>query len=76
MARYDKPDAGEWVQPISRGYKLACCDCGLVHNVDFRVIKYAGGKRAKVQFRVSRNNRSTALFRYHNRIRVKRWAHD
>lgn len=59
LMKYDRPKAGEWVQPIRRGYKLACCDCGLVHTVDFRI------RRGRVQFRVFRNNRSTALMRRH-----------
>ena len=37
-----------WVQPISRGYLMECCDCNLVHRLDFRVI--AG----RVQFRAQR----------------------
>lgn len=49
--------AGEWIQPIRKGYKLACCDCGLVHNLDFRL------RNKKIQFRAFRNNRSTALIR-------------
>jgi hypothetical protein len=60
---YEEPQAGEWVQPTPRGYKMACCDCGLVHSLDFRVIKYANGKRAKIQFRAFRDNRATANIR-------------
>lgn len=52
--KYRRQVDGEWVQPVRRGYKLACCDCGLVHDVDFRV------RRGKVQFRAFRNMRSTA----------------
>ena len=57
--KYDKPEAGEWVQPIRKGYKMACCDCGLVHVFDFRV------HRGRVQFRVFRNNRATGAIRRH-----------
>jgi hypothetical protein len=57
MARFQRPKDGEWVQPKRRGYKLGCCDCGLVHTLDFRV--HAG----RPQFRASRNERSTALMR-------------
>ena len=64
MSRFAKPEADEWVQPIRKGYKLACCDCSLVHDMDFRVVKYGNGKH-KVQFRVRRNNRSTAVMRRH-----------
>ncbi len=49
----------EWVQPIRRGYKLCCCDCGLVHDVDFRI------QKGRVQFRASRNTRSTGQVRRH-----------
>jgi len=54
---YETPAAGEWVQPVRRGYRLACCDCGLVHRVDFRI------RRRRVQFRVYRHNRATAQIR-------------
>jgi hypothetical protein len=64
MARYRKEasvDGGwsRWVQPIRRSYKFCCCDCGLVHNMDFRV------RKGRAQFRASRNNRSTAQVRRH-----------
>jgi len=59
--KYYRPKQGEWVQHVNKGYKLACCDCGLVHNVDFRIY------HNHVQFRVFRNNRSTAVLRTHKR---------
>lgn len=64
MARYRQETAvngrwSRWVQPVRRGYKMACCDCGLVHDVDFRV------KARRVQFRVARNNRATGQVRRH-----------
>lgn len=62
-ARYPEPKAGEWVQPVRDGYKLACCDCGLVHKMDFRLVKYGGG--TKIQFRAFRDNRATAMIRRH-----------
>lgn len=52
---------GEWVQPRRRGYKMACCDCGLVHTLNFRLVKW--GRGTKIQFQASRNERSTALMR-------------
>lgn len=55
--KYDKPIANEWVQPVRRGYRMMCCDCGLVHELDFRVMK------RRIQFRVRRNNRATAAAR-------------
>lgn len=57
MGTYEKPKRMEWVQPVRRGYKLACCDCGLVHTMDFRIYK------GRVQFRADRNERSTGQMR-------------
>ena len=61
--RYERPESDEWVQPVPEGYKMACCDCGLVHQMDFRV---ADGR---VQFRVRRDNRATAMKRRHKGYR-------
>jgi hypothetical protein len=66
MASYDKPEAGEWVQPTRRGFKLACCDCGLVHTMNFRLVKY-GDNKHKIRFQVFRNERATAMVRRHAR---------
>jgi hypothetical protein len=52
--RYTKPGEGEWLKPVHNGYKLGCCDCGLVHKMDFRVVK------GKVEFRAFRDERATA----------------
>ena len=57
MPKYSKPDSGEWVQPVREGYKMACCDCGLVHKMDFRI------EAGRVQFRVFRDNRATGAMR-------------
>lgn len=57
--RFHRPQKNEWVYPVRNGYKLACCDCGLVHEIDFRA------ENGKVKFRVRRNNRSTAMKRRH-----------
>jgi hypothetical protein len=53
----------EWIQPVRRGYKMMCCDCSLVHNLDFRIVKRSSTGASFIQFRASRNNRSTALAR-------------
>ena len=64
MAKFLVEQAGDdgwsrWVTPLMEGYKLCCCDCGLVHTMDFRVTD------GEVEFRVRRNNRSTAQVRRH-----------
>ncbi len=30
----------DWVCPKPIGYLMQCCDCELIHEVDFRVVKY------------------------------------
>ena len=57
--RFEQTAAGEWIQPIKRGYKPRCCDCGLVHKVDFRI------HNGRIQFRAFRDNRSTGQVRRH-----------
>jgi len=56
---YPVAKAGEWIQPVRRGYKAQCCDCGLVHRINVRV------KNGRVQFQVYRDNRATG--------QVRRW---
>ena len=29
---------GEWVYPAMRNHRLTCCDCGLIHKMDFIVV--------------------------------------
>lgn len=65
-----------WVSPIPKGYRMACCDCGLVHDMEFEVLKVVkkdpdgtwdgrpmSDEKYRVNFRVKRNNRSTAKMR-------------
>lgn len=79
MPRFrDEQDEGDgwtrWVRPVMQGYKMACCDCGLVHDMDFRVMRQTGAIEddiwvedgsAEVEFKVRRNNRSTGQMRRH-----------
>ena len=59
-----------------QGYRMACCDCGLVHDMDFVAIKitkrFHDGTyefeelpidQFQVRLRAKRNNRSTAQVR-------------
>ena len=50
-----------WVYPIMEGYKITCCDCGLVHQTEFRVTD----DYTRVEFRVRRDNRATGQIRRH-----------
>ena len=37
-ARYVQRQDGEWFGVNRRGHLIACCDCGLVHFVRFRLV--------------------------------------
>jgi Zn-finger protein len=68
---YPSPESGEWVQPTRRGYLMQCCDCGLVHRLDFKLVQYANGKRRKIRFRVDREDAETARVRKARGIRLR-----
>jgi hypothetical protein len=36
-------DWSEWVNPDPEQYFMKCCDCGLVHEMQFKVVKYSEG---------------------------------
>ena len=59
MAKYEIQHSGEWVCPKRRGYKMMCCDCGLVHIVDFQVME----KGKRLILRMRRDNRATGQAR-------------
>jgi hypothetical protein len=49
-----------WIQPKEPeegGYRMMCCDCRLIHDMEFRV------DNGRIQYRARRNNRATAAGR-------------
>ena len=62
--KYDEPESGEWIRPVRKGYKMSCCDCGLVHKLDFKIY---GDKRKVIVFRAFRDERATAQMRRHRK---------
>ena len=57
-----------WQQPVMKKYFLSCCDCGLVHEMQFRIV---GVKKPVVQFRCRRAEGLTATHRKAERITVR-----
>lgn len=66
----------DWQQPVMKRYRMACCDCGLVHDMQFEVLRVkkhrpdgsweaaeTDPEKYRVSFRARRNNKSTALLR-------------
>ena len=39
-----------WQQPKHEGYLMQCCDCGLVHEFKFAVVKFASADSNKAEF--------------------------
>jgi hypothetical protein len=63
--RDEVEEDGRWTRvyyPVMRDrqpYKLCCCDCGLVHDIEFWV------EEDRVAMRVARNRRATGQIRRH-----------
>jgi hypothetical protein len=56
--KYEQVHDGEWIEPKpQRGHRMRCCDCSLIHVMDFRV------RKGRVQFRPRRDKRATAAAR-------------
>jgi hypothetical protein len=90
MAKFKKIKANidgwsDWELPVMEGYKLGCCDCGLVHDTDFKIVWTVTdkdgdvkilhhrivGAEQRVMFRANRNNRSTGQIRRHDGISIQ-----
>ncbi len=56
--KYEHIKDGEWVNVVARGHKNACCDCGLVHTIDYRL---AGDGAFEIRF--VRDTRATNALR-------------
>jgi hypothetical protein len=54
---------GEWTRPRLRNFREQCCDCGLIHRLDFRLVD------GRIEFRTRRDNRATAAARRRGRGR-------
>lgn len=61
MPRYRQQYDGDWVRPVMNGYLMKCCDCNLVHKLNFRVIRW--GRGHKVEFQAFRHKPATARAR-------------
>jgi len=46
------------LNPVSENFKFACCDCGLIHTLDFKIIK-----NMNIEMTVTRDNRATGQYR-------------
>lgn len=55
-----------WITP-RRDYRLQCCHCGLVHEIEFMAVLKGGKKldrrKGQIKFRLSQNAKATAAAR-------------
>lgn len=51
---------GEWIQVPMRGYKEQCCDCALIHRMNFRLTT-----KGKIEIQTFRDGRATSGARKH-----------
>jgi len=71
MSSYPNVPTWEWFK-ISSPYRQACCACGNVHEIDFKVDVLAGmtpielGVNAGISLRVRTDDEATAMIRAEN----------
>ena len=54
---YDTIAYAQWTRPRMRNFREQCCDCGLIHRLDFRIVD------GRVEFKTRRDDRATAAAR-------------
>lgn len=54
---YEVISYGEWTRPRMKNFREQCCDCSLIHRLDFRIVD------DRVEFRTRRDDRATAAAR-------------
>ncbi len=42
QVKINKDGWSRWEMPAMKGYLMGCCDCGLVHEMEFEVIQIVG----------------------------------
>lgn len=46
---YHQAKDGEWIRPRMARYLMKCCDCGLVHAMEFRVTKAVNKTHMRIE---------------------------
>jgi hypothetical protein len=60
---------GDWTRPRRRDFREQCCDCGLIHRLDFRIVD------GKIEFRTRRDDRATAAARRYQTVEFSARSH-
>ena len=70
MSEYEQWYDGEtyeWKTGETNALKIACCHCGLIHDIVFNKIKGSN----KVKITIGENKRATATYRRHHKKELK-----
>ncbi len=46
----------QWVRPVRSGWTCVCCQCGLRHKLDFKLVKV--GRVRHIEFRARRGRKA------------------
>lgn len=67
--KYPKVFEGEWIAPRKTAFRIGCCDCGLVHRLNFKVFSTKTKKiiPGKILLQAFVDSRATAGKRQINR---------
>lgn len=65
MSKYYQVTDGQWMEVPKHNFHMQCCDCGLVHVMNFKTSK------GKVYVQAYRDNRSTGQVRRHRGIKLE-----
>ena len=72
--KYVQATAGEWIRPVKRGYRMRCCDCGLVHRRDTKI--RINGKNLNTLIKKLGGNFTLYERYYRNRKLTKKERHE
>jgi len=72
--RYTYSPSNVWEWTRQRNFRFACCDCGLVHVLDFKIEHTPFF--AKLFMKARRDNRATGQIRRWDRAKKKRAIND
>jgi hypothetical protein len=57
--RHKQQYDGEWIFPRRKNYYMQCCDCGLTHRINFKLVKDGRGRQIAFQaFRIRKRRAS------------------
>lgn len=63
VKKFKQVKSNQWVQPVRKGYLMACCDCSLVHKMDFRIALNQKTNTLHVQMKAIRDEANTKRLR-------------